>query len=207
MRALPLPGARRDTLALRHGPSRLCLLVAVASVAAVAGEPLQPPELEDSRTEIRPATFETGALARGPTAAALPLSGKATPSQPAAAVRSSLRPLGDWTVLAAIGAAFALVAAFRFTSRPRTKSLPPDVFELLGEASLGGQQTARVVRFGSRTLLISVSSAGCQTLAALDDAQATERIVIACRTDLPAGRGGLRSRRPPPSAQPEPEAA
>jgi flagellar biogenesis protein FliO len=102
-------------------------------------------------------------------------------------------------VLAAIAAAFALVAMFRLTSLRRTRSLPPEVFELLGEASLGGQQTARVVRFGPRTLLIGVSSAGCQTLAELADAQATDSIAAACRKAQAAGRGGPR---PYPVAQP-----
>jgi hypothetical protein len=60
--------------------------------------------------------------------------------------------------------------------------------ELLGSASLGGPHAIRIVRFGPRTLLLGVSAAGCQTLAELDDAQVTERIVSACRGDRLAAR-------------------
>ncbi|MFM7138624.1 MAG: flagellar biosynthetic protein FliO [Planctomycetota bacterium] len=94
------------------------------------------------------------------------------------------------------------MAAFRFTSLRRVKTLPPEVFELLGEASLGGQQAARVVRFGPRTLLIGVSSAGCQTLAQIDDPQATERIAAACRSDPGAPCAPARSPRVQPPAKP-----
>ena len=99
------------------------------------------------------------------------------------------------------------MAAFRITSLRRTKSLPPDVFELLGEATLGGQQTVRVVRFGPRTLLIGVSPSGCQTLAELDDPQATERIATACRSDVASARVALRTPRVPPAKPAEGEAA
>lgn len=93
----------------------------------------------------------------------------------------SMRPLPDWKLLAAMGAAFAAIAGYRLFSTRRAVTLPPDVFELLGEASLGGQQSVRVIRFGPRTLLVGVSAAGCQTLAELTDPQATDCIVAACR--------------------------
>jgi flagellar biogenesis protein FliO len=84
-------------------------------------------------------------------------------------------------VLAAIASAFVVLAAFRYQqTRRRGRELPADVFEILGEASLGGQHAVRVVRFGPRTLLVSMTSTGCHTLATLDDPQATERIVAAC---------------------------
>ena len=62
------------------------------------------------------------------------------------------RPLPDWRVLVALGGAFAALA-----------------------------QSVRIVRFGPRTLLLSVSASGCQTLAELADPQATDAIVAACR--------------------------
>jgi hypothetical protein len=200
MTAHPQAGTRRVTSALRRGPPALFLIGVMASCAA--GEPPLPPEPGDAVAEVQPAAFDAVGAARVPAAGALPLAGKTTSDRPATAARSPLRPLGDWTVLAAIGAAFALVAAFRLTSLRRTQSLPPDVFELLGEASLGGQQTARVVRFGPRTLLIGVSSAGCQTLAELDDPHTTERISAACRSAIPAGRSAARSPRPHPVSRP-----
>ncbi len=139
----------------------------------------------------------------------LPLSGADVSADAPAGRRTPSGPLGNWTVLASIGAAFAVLAAFRFQqSRRRGRDLPPDVFDVLGEASLSGQHAVRVVRFGPRTLLVSVSSAGCQTLATLDDPQVTERIVTACiggRTPRPV-RTASRVRAPDgitprPSAQ------
>lgn len=115
-------------------------------------------------------------------AVSAPLPLRRSPAAAAPAGRSGVAgPLGDWTVLAAIVAAFALLVVFRFQqSRRRGRMLPPDVFEVLGETSLGGQHGVRVVRFGPRTLLVGVSGSGCQTLATIDDPQATERIVAAC---------------------------
>jgi flagellar biogenesis protein FliO len=155
----------------------------------------------DEAADIQPVAF-AAAADRPQDAPPLPLTGGPAADRPVTAKRSPLRPLGDWTPLLAVAAAFALVAAFRFTSLRRAKSLPPDVFELLGEASLGGQQTARVVRFGPRTLLIGVSSAGCQTLAEIDDPQATERIAIACRSDPASPRTPPRSPRVQHPAKP-----
>jgi flagellar biogenesis protein FliO len=168
--------------------------------AAVSADAPVPPSPDDA-AEIQPAAF-AGAADRPLASAPLPLTGGPQAERPASPGGSPLRPLGDWTVLLAIAAAFALVAAFRITSLRRTKSLPPDVFELLGEASLGGQQAVRVVRFGPRTLLIGVSPSGCQTLAELDDPQATERIATACRSDVASARVAPRVPRVPPPAKP-----
>lgn len=108
-----------------------------------------------------------------------------------------LRPMPDWRLLIALGGAFAVIVAYRFVGQRRPAALPPDVFELLGEASLGGQQSVRVVRFGPRTLLVGVSPAGLSTLAEVAEPQATERIVSACRaTD--GGRSAVRATRRPP---------
>ena len=93
-------------------------------------------------------------------------------------------PLPDWKLLLAVGAAFGVLIAFRgiaAVSKRRSLPLPPDVFEVLGEAPLGGGQAVRVVRFGPKTLLIAASASGCQTLAELSDPQATDRIAAACR--------------------------
>lgn len=55
------------------------------------------------------------------------------------------------------------------------------MFDVLGEASLGGPHSVRIVRFGPKTLLVGVSASGCQTLAELTDPQATACIAAACR--------------------------
>jgi hypothetical protein len=160
-----------------HIPSLLALVTVTfaAAVGAAAEPPVAPsPEVFVVDRGVEPATLTTAV----PSASApVPLTSSPTDGpRPVAA-----RPLPDWRILAALGAAFAALAGYRaFTSR-RIVALPPDVFEVLGEASLGGQQSVRIVRFGPRTLLVGVSAAGCQTLAELTDAQATDAIVTACR--------------------------
>jgi hypothetical protein len=172
-------------------PVLVALLVTAAQPAA--GEPpVAPgPESVAIAPEILPASLaqEASPPVHGPRSGAVPLGAT---EQPASASPSAVpRPLPDWRLLAALGAAFAAVAAYRFVAGRSGQTLPPDVFELLGEASLGGQQSVRVVRFGPRTLLVGVSSAGCQTLAEIADAQATDSIVSACRgTRLRGAAGG-----------------
>ena len=117
-----------------------------------------------------------------------------------AAVHSVQR--SDWRLLAAIAAAFAVVAAATAFTRRRASVLPPDVFEVLGEGSLGGQHAVRIVRFGPKTLLVGVSAAGCQTLAELTDPQATACIAAACRGVYPPIRPGASSRSIAPQGQP-----
>lgn len=192
----------KDIMCHRHARNtRACIAWAVSAVVwcslavgdDVGGMPPIPPLPEDAPAS---AVIQTSAVeSRKP----LPLSGASTPADAPPGRRAVSGPLGNWTVLAAIGAAFAVLAAFRFhQARRRGRDLPPDVFDVLGEASLGGQHAVRVVRFGPRTLLVSVSSAGCQTLATLDDPQVTERIVTAClggRSPRPV-RGATRERSP-----------
>jgi len=105
-------------------------------------------------------------------------------------------------LLLALGGAFAAVAAYRVVGQRRSVTLPPDVFEMLGEAPLGGQQSVRVIRFGPRTLLVAVSAAGARTLAEVNDPQVTERIVSACH-GLDGARTPGRGLRRPPAERPE----
>ena len=127
----------------------------------------------------------------------LAAAGDASPAR----VAHSPAALLDWKVIAfvvSIGLAALLLRRFA----PRAVStLPPDVFAVLGEASLGGQQMVRVVRFGPKTLLVSVSPSGCHTLAEWGDPEATACIAAACRAGL--SRPALsRSGRLSASAQP-----
>lgn len=194
-----LPDSARGAITTLLAGAAAAMMAVATAVPALADPPPAPaPPPLDAVTRSEPVVLAEERVAAAP----LPLTAGSRTDRPAAAGRSPLRPLGDWTVLLAVAAAFALVAAFRFTSLRRAKSLPRDVFELLGEASLGGQHTARVVRFGPRTLLIGVSSAGCQTLAELDDPQATERIALACRSEPAAARATSHDLRPRPAARP-----
>ena len=106
--------------------------------------------------------------------------GDASPAR----VAHSPAALLDWKVIAFV-ASIGLAALLLRRFAPRAVStLPPDVFAVLGEASLGGQQMVRVVRFGPKTLLVSVSPSGCHTLAELGDPEATACIAAACRAGL-----------------------
>lgn len=165
-------------------------VVALAMVAMVAmittclvraDPPVAPgPESVQIDASVTPAAFVTGLERAADDARPGPVSlGPAAGT--AASPPRSTRPLPDWKLLAAMGAAFAALAGYRLFSARRGATLPSDVFEVLGEAPLGGQQSVRVVRFGPRTLLVGVSAAGCQTLAELTDPQATDRIAAACR--------------------------
>lgn len=114
---------------------------------------------------------------------------------------ATIRPAADWSVLAAILGAFAVLGIFRLRSRRRDRGLPTEVFDVLGAGSLGGQHAVRVVRFGPRTLLVGISSAGSQTLAEIDDLTVTESIAAACLA-RPTVRSPIRAPRPPRAAPP-----
>jgi flagellar biogenesis protein FliO len=167
---------------------RVAVLLAAAGLAGPqtplrAAPPVAPsPEAVVADAAVMPAAHveadRSGVTERNSPLGPVPLAPVAGPAAPPRA--AAPRPLPDWRLLAALGAAFAAVAAYRVVGQRRPAALPPDVFELLGEASLGGQQSVRVVRFGPRTLLVAVSAAGVRTLAEVTDAQVTERIVSAC---------------------------
>ena len=87
----------------------------------------------------------------------------------------------DWKAWAVVGSAGIVLVCVRLFSRRAVFKIPNDVFELLGEATLGGGQSVRIVRFGPKTLLVSVGTGGPKTLSELDDPLATEWIAAACR--------------------------
>jgi hypothetical protein len=174
--------------------SAIVALVAVSRLAA-ADAPVAPgPESVAIDPAVVPASLaeESASLPRGSQPGPVPLSAAGQPA--GASAPAAVRPLPDWRLLAALGAAFAAVAAYRVVAGRKAQTLPPDVFELLGEAALGGQQSVRVVRFGPRTLLVGVSSAGCQTLAEITDSQSTDQIVSACRGTRLRGPSGAAPR-------------
>ena len=64
--------------------------------------------------------------------------------------------LFDWRVVGLLAVVAGGLLAVRRYATPRVAALPPDVFEVLGTGSLGGPHPVRVVRFGPKTLLVSV---------------------------------------------------
>jgi hypothetical protein len=87
----------------------------------------------------------------------------------------------DWKAWAIVGIAGVILVGVRLFNRRTEFKIPSDVFELLGESTLGNGQAVRIVRFGPKTLLVSVGSGGPKTLSELDDPLATEWIAAACR--------------------------
>lgn len=142
------------------------LAAALIGVATAFAEPAAPPAPE-------PAVLDLPAV---------PLAEKPAVARQLPAVRPS--PL-DWRVVASLAALLAAFGGIRFMQRRRHIPPPPDVFEVLGDATLGGQHAVRIVRFGPKTLLVSLSSSGCHTLAEIADAEATACIASACRGQHP----------------------
>ena len=197
-----MTGLRRAADCVRWTPSgaryAVCLLLTLATVAqqrvygadpAVGGPDRGIAQTTFSRDAgLPPAAPEPPVVQATPAPSPRPSDAplRLTDPQPLAAKPSTAPrgPLPDWKLLLAVAAAFGILVAFRgvtaYKAR-RAMPLPPDVFDVLGEASLGGGHALRVVRFGPKTLLISASTAGCQTLAELTDPQATDRIAAACK--------------------------
>ena len=127
----------------------------------------------------------------------------------------SAAPQAGFEIAAAVtlaGAVLALVALSWF-GKKQSGGVPRDVFEVLGSGHLDRGQRVAVVRFGPKTLLVSVGSSSCSTLSELDDATATETIAQACRPSRMPGkpRGSLRAipsaASSLPTARPSEEAA
>ena len=99
-------------------------------------------------------------------------------------------PSLDLRITAFLGALLAAVLFLKWNGRRTMHRPPAEVFAVLGEASLGGQHVARIVRFGPKTILIGVSGATCTTLAEIDDSAATDTITAACLPTAVSGSAG-----------------
>jgi len=93
---------------------------------------------------------------------------------------SPLSPRVDLRVTAFVAAMLAAVLFLKWGVRRAARPLPREVYAVLGEAPLGGQHSARIVRFGPKTILIAVSGAACTPLSEIDDALVTEQLATAC---------------------------
>ena len=169
-----------------HRPALAGIVLLVTGARLQAEPPIAP-----SPEAVVPAALTTAADA-APRAGLGPVPLPAT--ERAAKATTAPARSTDWRILAAVASAFALLAGYRVFAGRRRGGLPPDVFEVLGGAPFVGPHAVRVVRFGPKTLLVSVSSGGCRTLAELTDPQAAERMAVACR-DAAVGRPPRRSPR------------
>lgn len=89
------------------------------------------------------------------------------------------------TVLGSLGVVLGLFfAVVWFTRRALPKaaaSLPTEAVEVLGRTPLSPRQNMHVIRFGRKLLLVSVTAAGAETLAELDNAEEVARISGLCQ--------------------------
>lgn len=92
------------------------------------------------------------------------------------------------TAAATMFAALLALVALSWFGKKQPAAVPRDVFEVLGSGQLDRGQRVAVVRFGPKTLLVSVGSSGCSTLSEIDDPKATDTIAHACRHVGVAGR-------------------
>jgi len=104
----------------------------------------------------------------------------------------SSRRILDWGIgVMVVVLVIVLISLKQLNATPLGK-IPADVVDVLGQTTLGKGQVVHLVRFGPKTLLVSVGTSGCQTLAELGDLEATEAIVTACRHNRLNGRKNAR---------------
>ncbi len=108
----------------------------------------------------------------------------------------------ETTAAVTMGLAVLALVSLSWFGKKRPKGVPRDVFDVLGSGQLDRGHRVAVVRFGPKTLLVSIGSSGCSTLSELNDPKATETIVEACRPTR--GSGQFRGRSPAATATPTP---
>ncbi len=88
--------------------------------------------------------------------------------------------------LATVLGLFFLAAWFMRRATPAgSLALPSDVFEVLGRAPLASRQQAYLLRCGKKLLLVSITSAGAETLTEITDADEVLRLAGLCRQKHP----------------------
>jgi len=95
--------------------------------------------------------------------------------------------------LFAVGGSLALVLGVFFfaawimrrTVPAGALALPTEVFEVLGRAPLAARQQAYLLRCGSKLLLVSVTTAGAETLAEITEPDEVVRLAGLCRQNHP----------------------
>ena len=154
-------------------PSEPIATATSAAVAAAAEVPVTPARLLEPGV---PEAIPIGAIAIGTGAIA---------ADPAGSARGA--PAFDLRITAFLAALLAAVLCLKWSGRRPVPRPPAEVFAVLGEASLGGQHVARIVRFGPKTILVGVSGTTCTALAEIDDPDITDSITAACHPRAVSG--------------------
>jgi flagellar biosynthetic protein FliO len=109
----------------------------------------------------------------------------------ASSYQASAKPIpkpGTLNSLVTVGASLVVVLGLflivawllRKASPAAAASLPKEVFEILGRAPLASRQQVHLVRCGRKLLLLSVTQAGIDTLAEIDDPAEVDRLAGLC---------------------------
>ena len=117
-----------------------------------------------------------------------PRKSEANPIRPSQGGSSPLAKPGSLGSLATVGASLVLVLGlFLIVARLLRRAtpggsavLPKEVFEILGRAPLASRQQVHLVRCGRKLLLLSVTQAGIETLAEIDDPAEVDRLAGLC---------------------------
>jgi flagellar biosynthetic protein FliP len=179
---------------------RLGIVVTVGLLVSLGGMPracgasaeLSPEPAVEPIAEVTPARLLEPTFPDAIPIGAIPVGATMSADETSGSTRgaSSL----DLRITAFLGALLAAVLFLKWNGRRTMHRPPAEVFAVLGEASLGGQHVARIVRFGPKTILVGVSGATCTTLAEIDDPGATEAITAACLPTAAAGSAAAPTR-------------
>lgn len=183
------PSTANDAGAVGTAPRAAAALLVLTLACSSTSRADEPPAV------LTPSPLETPVLLVEPTDAT-PAEGRGSEADAAdgfgrtAAAGDEVTGASRYEVTAAVTMAAAVLAlvALSWFGKKQPAAVPRDVFEVLGSGQLDRGQRVAVVRFGPKTLLVSVGSAGCSTLSEIDDPKATDTIAHACRHVGVAGR-------------------
>lgn len=162
------------------------LLVLLGMPAHVVAQrpPVSPRDLRAAAShDARPVTAGPSAESRASSSAGrlpLPLEG------PQGRTAGSLAAGSDSAKRVVMSLALVLGAFFMVAWLGRRRSvdnslLPEEAVALLGELPLGGRDRVRLIKVGSKLVLISASAQGLQPLTEVDDPNEVARLIDVCR--------------------------
>lgn len=157
---LPFHNARHDG-PLGSAPAR----PSTATRRAIAVEDAQTPEPSSRKRQ---------------TSTPLPKpSSRSTSSKPVVGIEALSTVAASLAMV--IGAFLLLVIALRRGNSRHQKSLPSEVFEVLGRKAVNHKTQLQLLRIGSKLVLVSVTSDGMETVSEIDQPAEVDRIAGLCR--------------------------
>lgn len=110
-----------------------------------------------------------------------PVNGESSPKSSGSS--TLLNALGSLAVV--LGLFLAVVWFLRRTGPKSMRTLPGEVFEVLGHAPLAARNQAQLVRCGNKLLLLSITPGAAETLTEITDAAEVERLTGLCQQARP----------------------